>query len=152
MKEFENNIIISFEYQGKTIRQRVDADKIKPSGGSWYFRFWRDGILFVLKGSTDKDGNYRTSGEVDRNGRLSQFYIDTYYDGIRIDDIDIVATDVPMNRGAMYASFRIDYAFEDGSDEGQIRRDILNESSFGATVGSHLPFTIEDFQICGEID
>ena len=115
MKEFENNIVISFRLNGETIRQRIDADRVKceQHKREWSFVFYHRGLRFRVVGDIDSDGDLRTDGPIDKTGRMARFFVETPVAGYRrIDDVDIIATDVPMQSGRMYITVQIDYEYE----------------------------------------
>lgn len=153
MKEFKDNIVIRFRSDGKTIRQRIDADKVNRDTEKrrWTFLFWRDGIRYRVTGAIDADGDLRSRGPLDSDGNMAVLTVETTVPGAKhITGFEIVATDVPMAAGRMYVTLQIDYEREEDEDDGEVRQSIMSETDYGFSVGSHLPFRITGTEILGE--
>lgn len=158
MKEFNKNFVIEFRHEGKTLRERIDLDAVKryPEVNYWTYEFWKEKTRFRVMGSLDADGDVRTSGTIDREGHAAAFWMQTstpMQENVTIENVDIVETDVPAKlSGTMYVSVRIDFEYDDGQDEGQVRQDIMSDSDYGFKAPEGVPFAITDTTICGEID
>ncbi len=151
MKEFNHNIVIEFDYQGRRIRQKIDAKDIKQHRKgrfwtNWTYSFTRDGVKFTVFGSIDKDGDFRTSGPVDAKGHCSVFFVMTEMD--TIDDIDIVAVDAHISRRSVYVTVRLDYECDDGMDGNESAQEVVSQADYEFRSPFCSPVIITGSEIC----
>ena len=152
MKEFKHNIVIEFDYNGKRIRQRIEAKDIKQHRvgriwTNWTCDFTQDGIKFTVYGSIDEDGDFRTSGSIDTKGHCSAFYVMAGRHSI--DDIDIVAVDENICSRCVYITVRLDYDCDESLNEMETAQEVVSEANyiFRSPHGSELVIT--GSEICG---
>ncbi len=152
MKEFTQNIVIGFDYKGRRIRQRIDAELIRKNKANhtWAFHFRSGPDGFTVFGDLDTDGNPRTSGTIDENGRCCRFFVQPVSptDNDFIDDIDIEATDIPMHSATAYITVRLDFEYEEGQDLPELKQEFVSQLNYAFDAPADLKVRLTGTEIC----
>lgn len=153
MKEFSDNIIIGFDFKGRRIRQRIDAARVVVNADTrvWAFQFKRDQDQFIAFGSIDEDGDFRTSGPIDKKGTCSVFYVEvlSLTDDNIIDEIDVETVDVRMIPETAYITVRVDFEYEEDADLQEVRQEIANAIARGLPLPDGSAVRNVSTDVCG---